>query len=113
DAVLNVNAGLTQRQWPPDESTSTLLGAGPLHVENWQRVAVDFSAAVPEHDDWEAVQLAFESMEHENALMREAGAFDTARLERVRDRDLSDALEVLARLTDQRPAPWRRVIGRP
>lgn len=114
NATLLIFVGLQTRTWPVDEDQPA-----PIHVpssrfnlENWQRLGATFTATVQDQEDWEAVCVAFESMENENRLMDEGDprAFNEDRLTRVRDRDLMAALDVLNRL--QMPVArriWRDV----
>jgi hypothetical protein len=115
--MLLIHSGLATKRWPVDESKPYPLPIPPsarFNLENWHRLGASFTASVSDHDDWESVCLAFESMDNENRLMDEGDprAFNEDRLTRVLNRDLKEALLVLNRLQTPLPRRFRRFGAR-
>jgi hypothetical protein len=107
DGLLLVHAALAHERWPIRESEPALyaLPVGADHcrhfrLDNWHRLAPDFTAAVPDFEDWEDVALAFDAMEAENHRLDSGeGRFDRPTLDHLRDRALP-ALHYLDDLQD-------------
>lgn len=83
---LTLSGARAQNTWPPD-------GMPRPNVDNWHRLAPDVSTVMGDGDDFEALCIAFESME--DMLRKADGPVDAHHLQRMLDRDVHGALEVL------------------